>query len=195
MTNDLSTAMRFYFEGRSDDFDDFAKRHRRRFGRQFLADARDGNALRNEKAVDALRRIVAFGPDLRRKRTELNLSASKVAHETGISPSRLSRVERLKGELSGNEKKAIDRVIARHQKERDRRLKIEVSKARGRVIRIARNEAGMTQAQLAALIKVERKSIIRWEQGSPMTDITLHQLERRLKLSGHPDRKSPLSPE
>jgi len=180
MKNDLPAEMRTYFEERGDDLDAFAKRHRRRFGREFLVQALAGGVRDDHPALKDLRRIVAFGPDLRRDRIELSLSASKVALATRVSPGRLSRAERLKGELRESEKKCIDRFVLRCRRERDRLLKIDNDKAVGRALRGARIKAGLTQAQLATDIRMKRKSIMRWESGAPIPDTALELLVSRL---------------
>ena len=129
---------------------------------------------------------MAFEYDLRQTKLELGLSGRVVARAADISPSRLSRFERFKADLNTTEKRRIERFLANRTMERGKRQKIESDKAVGRALHVARTNAGLTQAALAIMIGMERKSIIRWEQGSPMPDIVSNKIETRLQCRLRP---------
>lgn len=186
MEDDLADRFREYLAERDDDFDVFARRHRCSYSRSFLHKVLAGEYRCGHPALVRFRRIVASEYDLKRAKLELGLSGREVARAVAISASRLSRFERFMGDLTVAEKRRIERFLTKRIGEREKERKIETDKAAGRALRVARIDAGLTQAALAVRIGKERKSIIRWEQGSPMPAIVRNILERRLGVKLRP---------
>jgi transcriptional regulator with XRE-family HTH domain len=186
MKDDLSDRFREHLIKRGEDFDAFAWRHRNAFRRSFLEQILAGEHRRGHPALVPFRRLVAFEYDLRQTKLELGLSGRVVARAAGISPSRLSRFERFKADLNTTEKRRIERFLANRTMERGKRQKIESDKAVGRALHVSRTTSGLTQAALAIMVGMERKSIIRWEQGSPMPDIVSNKIETRLQCRLRP---------
>lgn len=186
MNDDLADRFREYLAERDDNFDAFAQRHRDRFSRFFLEKVLAGEHPHGHPALVRLRRIVAFEYDLQQAKLELGLSGRAVAQAASISASRLSRFERFVADLTLAEKRRIERFLAKRTIERDKKKEIEEDKAIGCALRLARIDAGLTQAALAVEIGMERKSVIRWEQGSPMPDNLRSFLETRLGLTLRP---------
>jgi transcriptional regulator with XRE-family HTH domain len=186
MNDDLADCFRDYLAERDLDFDAFARRHRNSFSRSFLDNVLAGKHRHDHPALVRLRRLVAFEYDLQRAKLELGVSGRAIAQAAGISVSRLSRFERFLADLTLAEKRRIERFLAERTIERDNKQTIEGNKAVGRALRLARAGAGLTQAALAVEIGMERKSIIRWEQGSPMPDNVGSILEARLGLKLRP---------
>lgn len=182
----MADRFREYLAKRDEEFDAFARRHRDPFSRSFLEKVLAGEHRHGHPALVRFRRLVAFEYDLQRAKLELGLSGRAVAQAAGISASRLSRFERFMADLTLAEKRRIERFLAERAMERDKRQKIEGDQAVGRALRLARIDAGLTQAALAFVIGMERKSIIRWERGSPMPDHVDSILKTQLRFTLRP---------
>ncbi len=141
--------------------DDFRRRHR--FDRSFLERLKTQPTNVSAHAAAKLQWLVQFGPKLRSDRERLGLSLRDVWRSTGVSIARLSRAERLLGDLKPQEKKLISRRLRQAEKQFDEQQLVLHRRRAAWCLRKARTAAGLSQERLASLIGRERKAIIRWE--------------------------------
>ncbi len=176
--DEIWDAVKHYLAMRQLTPDEFRRRHR--LDRKFLDDLQSGIANLSPAAKSRLLRIIRFGPDLRLRRKSLGVGLRELEEATGISLPRLSRAERLLGELKAPEKTKIEKFLAVRE-----RLRLEEEaqagrKAMGASLKRQRRAAGLSHGQLAALIDRERKTIGRWEATGAIPQMEQQKLDAHL---------------
>lgn len=175
---DLWQAVERYLAARRTTPGEFQRRHR--LDRSFFQRLQTGGVREDHPAVAKVRRIVAYGPDLRRRREALRISMRAIEEKIGINPSRLSRAERLLVELTLAEKRKIDAFVLEVEKTRDRETRAARRRKLAVLLRRSRCDSGLTQGALADALGCERKSIVRWEKDGSVPEGRLRLLQRIL---------------
>lgn len=169
-----------YVAKRRVTLEQFRRRHR--LDRAFLAKLQAGIVPDTDPGAARVRRIVAFGPDVRRRRKALGVKLRTLAINAEMTPSRLSRAERLLAEFTPSEKRKINRCFADIEKRRDRERQAAHCRQLAVWLRTSRSNSGLTQAQLAKAIGCERKAVIRWEKSGVIPTWWLTSLQSVLTV-------------
>lgn len=177
----------FYLAERRMTVDRFRRRHQ--LDRSFMEALQAGGVPDTHPAAAKVRRIVAFGPDLRRRRKEVGLTMRAVEKKTGITPSRLSRAERLQAELTPSEKRQIDRLLAEFEKKQDDERRVDYRRQLAALLRTARSARGFTQEELAAALGCGRKAVMRWEKDGSVPEWRLRCLQSILPAFSPPPKQ------
>lgn len=175
---DIWDAVKHYLAMRKVTRDEFSRRHR--LHRRFLDDLEAGTAKPSPAAKSRLLRIVRFGPDLRSRRESLRIGLRELQKTTEISLPRLSRAERLLGELTNSEKTKIDQFLVRKKRLNEKAQAQADQKTLAASLKRQRRKVGLTHKQLAALIARERKTIGRWEATGAIPKMEQQRLDARL---------------
>lgn len=183
--NGLWQLLEIYLTARRMTLEQFRRRHR--LDRTFLKKLEAGTLPDTDPGVVKVRRIVGYGPDLRHRRKAIGVAMRAVEKATGITPSRLSRAERLLTELTQSEKRNIDRLLEEIEKNQQKQERVEDRRQLAALLRAARSESGLSQKELAEALGCERKAVVRWEKDGSVPSSRLPSLQSILPAFSPPD--------
>lgn len=171
-------SLELYLAQRRVTLEEFRRRHR--IDKIFLEMLQAGRVPDTHPAAAKVRKMVAFGPDLRCKREVLGVTLRTLAIKSGITPSRLSRAERLLAELAPLEKRKVDKVLAEIEKRHGRELQAAHRQRLATVLRTSRLDRRLTQEALAKALGCGRKAVLRWEKDGSVPEWRFPHLQRIL---------------